>query len=662
MPKVDQLLRAAIDLHHKGNIAEAKFIYEKIIQLVPQHADALHLLGVVAYQRRQYQISVDLIGKAIVLAPTLADAFYNRGNALTELDRLEDAIRDYEKAIALKPNYASAFYNRGNALAKLKRYNDAIEDYNKAVALRPNHALTLNNRGIALAELRRLDDAVNDYDKAIALEPNYAGAFNNRGSTLTELKRLENAVRDYDKAFSLDPTIINLEAQRLHTRMMMCAWQDFADGTSHLLQTIRTGKVRISPFPILALYDQPEIHRLCAEGWSASYPSEPRSPRKHSAHQHNKMRIGYVSTDFKEHAVAYLISELLELHDRARFEILGYSLGPDENSIIRRRLQSSFDRFIDCRFLSDEFVARDIADKKIDILVDLNGFTSGARTKIFAQRPAPIQANYLGYPGTMGASYVDYIIGDRTLFSAVDAGYYAERLVQLPHTYLPNDRKRKPSDKIFTRQELGLPEDGFVFWCMHNNYKILPSVFDCWMRLLCEIKGSVLWLLGDNASAVSNLRKEAQQRGVDPQRLVFADRMDLPDHLARHRLADLFLDTLPYNACTTASDALWSGLPVLTQMGESFASRMAASLLNALDVPELITHSGEEYVKLAIELARNPEKLKAIRDKIAAHRLTKPLFDTPLYTKHLEAAYEAMYRRYQEGLPPDHITVDEVVS
>jgi protein O-GlcNAc transferase len=350
--------------------------------------------------------------------------------------------------------------------------------------------------------------------------------------------------------------------------------------------------------------------------------------------------------------------EMFELHDRSRIETVGFSYGPDDGSEMRRRLINSLDEFVDCRTLSDAEIARKIAESDIDILVDLKGFTQGARTNIFAFRPAPIQVNYLGYPGTMGAPFIDYIIGDRTLFDVSDEAFFSEKLVRLAHCYQPNDRTRRIAERKFTREECGLPEQGVVFCCFNNNFKILPEVFDSWMRILVRTPGSVLWLLEDNQAAGENLKRHAAERGVDPSRLVLAKRMEVSDHLARHRLADLFLDTLPYNAHTTASDALWAGLPLLTQIGSTFAGRVAASLLNAIGVPELIAHSREEYEKLAVDLACHRENLLRIREKLESARLAAPLFDSARFTQDLETAYEAMVRRYRAGLPPDHIDVD----
>jgi protein O-GlcNAc transferase len=347
---------------------------------------------------------------------------------------------------------------------------------------------------------------------------------------------------------------------------------------------------------------------------------------------------------------------MFEHHDKSRFEVTGISIGPEDSDEMRQRLLRSFDHFIDAKALSNVEVASRIRETEIDILIDLKGFTQDAQTNIFAQRPAPIQVNYLGYPGTMGASYIDYIIADQTLIPDKARKFYSEKIVVLPNSYQTNDRTRIVSDKVFCRSQVGLPS-GVVFCCFNNTYKITPHVFDRWMRILGQVEGSVLWLLEDNASAASNLKKEAAARGVRSGRLVFAERIRLPEHLARHKLADLFLDTLPVNAHTTASDALWAGLPVLTQIGETFAGRVAASLLNAIGLSELITSTPQDYEALAIELATNPEKLVAIKSKLATNRLTTPLFDTQTFTRHIEAAYTMMYERYQADLPPDHISV-----
>ena len=348
---------------------------------------------------------------------------------------------------------------------------------------------------------------------------------------------------------------------------------------------------------------------------------------------------------------------MFECHDRSRFEVTALSFGVDDNSEIRRRVKAAFEHFIDVRTHSDDQIADVLRTLEIDIAIDLMGFTTDCRTGIFARRPAPIQAHYMGYPGTMAAPYIDYVIADRIVVPDGQHAFYTEKSVVLPNSYLVNDAKRPIAERTFTRSELALPSTGFVFCCFNGNHKITPYVFDCWMRILERVRGSVLWLLQDNAKAADNLRKEAQARGIDAERLVFATRMPPSEHLARHRAADLFLDTLPYNAHTTASDALWAGLPVLTCLGETFVGRVAASLLNAAGLPELVTTTLEDYERLAIELAANPDRLAAIRAKLSDHRLTTPLFDTRLFTSHIEAAYSAMYARHQAGLAPDRIEI-----
>jgi predicted O-linked N-acetylglucosamine transferase (SPINDLY family) len=378
-------------------------------------------------------------------------------------------------------------------------------------------------------------------------------------------------------------------------------------------------------------------------------------------YKHGKIRVGYVSGDFRQHPVANLVAGLFAAHDRSRFEVTGISIGPGEDSEMRRRLERSFDKFIDAAMLGADAIARRIREEEIDILIDLNGYTQGSRTELYARRAAPIQVNYLGYPGTMGADYIDYIVADPTLVPVTAQASYAEKIVYLPHSYMPHDAASRPiSDRSFARAEFGLPENGFVFCCFNNAYKLNPHLFRSRMKILQAVEGSVLWLTGHSTPAVNNLRREAVAAGVDPDRLVFASRLpSVADHLVRHRLADLFLDTLPYNAHSTASDALWAGLPVLTQIGETFAGRVAASLLTALGLPELIAGTQERFESMAIELAARPAALAAINDKLAQNRLAKPLFNTQLYTQHLESAYVTMHQHHQAGLPPDHIHVPE---
>ncbi len=638
---------------------EAFAAYDKALSIKPSLAEAWLGRGKVFTDLKRYDEAFAAYDKALSIKPDLEGAWLGRGNVFWSLKRYDEAFAAYDKALSIKPSLAEAWLGRGNVFTDLKHHDEAFAAYNKALSIKPDLEGAWLGRGNVLWSLKRHDEAFAAYDKALSIKPDLEGAWLGRGNVFTDLKRYDEAFAAYDKALSIKPDLEGVEGQRLHAKMSLCNWENLDTEIEKLIASVRAGKANSPPFVFLSFIDLPDEHLRCAQAWVvAKHPQASESTWLGSIYAHDKIRIGYVSADFRKHAIAYLTAELFECHNRMKFTTTAFSLGLDDKSGMRQRLVNSFDTFVDCRNLSDADVARTIANAEIDILVDLNGFTQDARTSIFSYRPAPIQVNYLGYPGTMGAPYIDYIIGDKSLFTLADATAYSEKLVQLPHSYQPNDRKRHISDKNFKREECGLPKDRFVFCCFNLNHKIVPSVFDSWMRILKHVDGSVLWLLSKNQTAIDNLRKETTSRGIDSARLVFANGIELPEHLARHRLADLFLDTLPYNAHTTASDALWAGLPVLTQIGNAFAGRVAAGLLNAIDLPELITHSREEFEALAIELALNGEKLKAIKEKLSRNRLTTPLFDTPLYTMHLEAAYEAMYQRHKTGLPPDHIRIN----
>ncbi|MBU3560794.1 O-linked N-acetylglucosamine transferase, SPINDLY family protein [Polynucleobacter hallstattensis] len=501
-----------------------------------------------------------------------------------------------------------------------------------------------------LNELKRYEEAIAHFDKALHLNPNYAEAWSNKGVSLKQLERYDEAIAHYEKALILKSDIDWVYGDLLHTKMKICSWLGFADSLDHISKQVVANKKIAQPFSLLALNDDIFLHKKSSKIYAQDkYPLNPALGliRKHAVKE--KIRIGYFSADFKNHPVAFLIAELFEIHDRNQFEIYAFSL-KNANDEMRERLVASFDHFIDAEFMSDIEVAQSSRAHSIDIAVDLTGFTQDSRTGIFAHRAAPIQVNYLGYPGTMGADYIDYILADKTLIPTQSQEFFSEKVIYLPNSYQVNDRKRLISEKQFTRQELGLPENGFVFCCFNNNFKILPATFAGWMRILKAVDDSVIWLFEDNPWAVENLKKEALSHGIDTNRLVFAVRMPLPEHLARHRQADLFLDTFPYNAHTTTSDALWSGLPVLTLMGETFASRVAASLLNAIGLSELITNTQEEYEVMAIDLAMDRKKLADIKLKLSNNRLTTPLFNTPLFSRNLEAAYIKMYEEYQTDL------------
>jgi predicted O-linked N-acetylglucosamine transferase (SPINDLY family) len=639
---------------------EAFAAFDNALSLKPDLADAWLGRGNIFVHLKRYDEAVGAFDKARSLKPDLAEAWLGRGNVFNKLKRYDEAFAAYDKALAIKPDLEGAWLGRGDVFNELKRYDEAFAAYGKALAIKPDLEGAWLGRGNVFSDLKRYDEAFAAYGRALTLKPDLAEAWLGRGNIFSELKRYDEALVDYDKAFAVKPELIGAEGARLHAKQRLCNWGNFDAECKHLIASVRNGNANAPPFSFLAIRASAEDQLQCARLWIAkTAPATPKRVWQGERYNHDRIRIAYLSADFHQHPVSLLLAGTFECHDKSHFDVIAISLGPDDNSEIRQRLKGSFERFIDVKTYSDDQIVNLIKELEVDILVDLMGFTQNSRTAILARRCAPIQVNYLGYAGTMGADYFDYLIADPTSIPSEYEKNYAEKIVHLPNSYMPHDEGgRSISNRSFERAEFGLPQTGFVFSCFNNCFKFNPDIFDCWARILKAVEGSVLWLSMPNPTAIANLRKEISARGVSPERLVFANQLPLmAEHLARVRLADLFLDTLPYNAHTTASDALWAGLSVLTCIGETFAGRVAASLLNAIQVPELITTTLEDYEQMAIDLAMHPEKLAAVRSKLAENRLTTPLFNTMLFTKHIEAAYTVMYERHQAGLPPDHIVI-----
>jgi predicted O-linked N-acetylglucosamine transferase (SPINDLY family) len=690
-PQLQSMLQQAIQAFQGGNFDMADSILKRVLQVDPKNLLALNGLGLIKASEAKYTEAANFFGraarispndasiqfnlakaltdsgndkaaiahhkKAVALTPKNPDAWLSYGIAVSNLGRYEDALVYFNKALSLNPNSAEAWSCKGATMHELKRFDEAITLYDKALSLNPNSAEAWSWKGATMHELKRFDEAITLYDKALSLNPNLAGAWSCKGATMHELKRFDEAIANYGKALSLKSDLDWIYGDLVHTKLKICSWTGLADSSEDISKKIMENEKVSIPFILLALNDDALLHKKSSEILIQSkYPFNPILGPILKRPQSQKIRIGYFSADFRNHAVSLLTAELYELHDKNKFEIIAFSFGVDDKGPMRLRLSQAFNQFIDVSDMSDLEIAKLARDLQIDIAVDLGGHTQDSRTGIFSNRAAPIQISYIGYLGTMGAEYYDYLLADETIIPDELQKFYAEKIVYLP-SYQVSDRKRTISERQFTREELGLPETGFVFCCFNNNYKILPSAFDGWMRILNAVEGSVLFLYADNGWAKANLIAEASLRGVDSARLVFGGRIPREEYLARYRVCDLFLDTFPYNAGTTASDALWTGLPILTRMGRSFASRVAASLLNAIGLPELITNTQEEYETLAIELAMNPQKLADIKLKLAHTRLTTPLFDTPLFTKNLESAYTKMYERYQNDLGPDHISI-----
>ncbi|HEX4532931.1 MAG TPA: tetratricopeptide repeat protein [Rhizomicrobium sp.] len=559
----------------------------------------------------------------------------------------------YDRAIAIKPAFADALLNRGDAMFSLERYDEAASAYGSAIAVRPGNARAHYSQGNALYELGHLDEAVTAYGRAIEQKPDFATAFANRGNALSRLKRFQEAFASYDVAFKLNPQLPYVEGSRLYAKAHLCDWNDFDAEHARLSARVRAGTPVAWPFAFLTFSDSPADQLKCAEICvDDRYPAISKPFWNGERYKHDKIRLAYISADFGDMPMPALMTEIFEEHDRAGFEVSAISLGPDCQTETRIRLERAFDTFVDARASTDQQVAALIREMEIDIAIDLMGFTTGARTGIFAHRPAPVQVSYLGFPGTMGATYVDYILADRVVIPRELQSAYSEKIAYLPGSYIPNDSKREVAAKTPSRRELQLPDDAFVYCCFNSPHKLTPEMFQTWMRILRQVDGSVLWLLKGCATSVENLRREALQSGIAPERLIFAPRIAAEDHLARHRQADLFLDTRPYNAHTGAIDALWMGLPVLTCTGSTFASRVSASALVTIGLSELVVNSLDAYERSAIQLASEPARLATLKAKLARDGKSTPLFDAQRAARDLEAAYRVMWRRYQNGEKP----------
>ncbi len=619
---VAEAFALAEDLAKNGQWEDAGTVCTKILGAEPTHAPALHLLGIIAYRQGGRGVAIQFLRKAVASDPAFPVAFNDLGNILMEEGRTREAIAQYRRAIAIRPGYPEAHNNLGNACQ--------------------------------IAGL--VEDAVACYRQALDLSPGYAEAYRNLGSALRRLGRFQEAVECFRSAVSLNPQYADAITQLLQEVRSLCDWGLVDALTAQLVELVEAESAAVNPFVFLSLETTPRQQFLCARRWAAEHldaaaarlPNPAAGPRRGE-----RITLGYLSADFQEHATAHLTAELFALHDRARFRVIGYSYGADDGSPMRRKLAQTFDDFVDLEAASHSEAAQRIRNDGVDILVDLKGYTRDARPRIVALRPAPIQASYLGYPGTMGTDAVDYIIADPFVLPADQQANYSEKIVHLPDCYQANDSTRRIAAHIPTRREVGLPESGFVFCCFNASDKFTPKVFDVWIRLLEAVPGSVLWILASNRVAVENLKREGEGRLAGAAgRLVFAPTLPNPEHLARFAVADLFLDTLPYNAHTLASDALWGGCPVITCSGSTFPSRVAGSLLRAVGLPELVTDSLAGYESLALRMARNPADLGVLRNRLRSNRLAAPLFDSRRFTRHLESLFESMWRRHLEGERP----------
>ena len=686
------IYRQALQLHQQGELGQAEALYKSVIAANPEHADAIHYLGVIHHQKGKHQMAIETIAQAIQINPNCSDYLSNQGLAYKALKHYQQAVACLQQALKLAPDDLDIHYNLGNTCIESKNFELAAQAYRRilrdypqnidlkealshaldrqgsmhqqagqyaeaercyleAIQITPQQGALYYNLGNAQRELGKPQEAAQSYQQAIQRNPNDADAYNNLGNVLRELGDLQAAITAYQTALKLDPALYHAKVHLVHQKQHACDWADLDKDIAEIRQWVQQQpEAQISPFAFLAMPGtSAQEQKQCGNNWLknryASVFAQGKAINFERNHAHQKLRVGYLSADFRLHPLAFLISELIEQHNKTQFEIYAYSYGINDQSEERKRLEKAFDYFRDIRAISTLDAAKQINQDEIDILVDLTGFTQTSRSQIAALRPAPINVSWLGFPGSMGEldgePLFDYVLSDAFVTPPEMASHYAENMALLPHTYQPNDTKR-PVAISKGRKAYGLPEHGFVFCCFNQTFKILPDVFDVWMNLLKQVPNSVLWLLECNPLAKTNLMKEADKRGIAKERLIFAPRLPMAEHMARQTCADLFLDTLTYNAHTTTSDALWMGLPVLTCSGETFASRVAGSLLQAADLPELITFSLQEYQGKALELVNNPAELMRIKTHLKNKREQLPLFDTAQFARDLEAIYKAM--------------------
>ena len=688
-------LAAAIAAHQQGDLDTAVRGYREILALVPRCFDALNLLGAAAIQTGSAADGAALIRQAIAVDPAQSHAHSNLSRALLELGDAQGAVDACDRALKLNPGAIDPWYNRGNALLALRRYAEAAQSYRRALSLRPEHpdalnnlgttlrlmresgpalealnaclSLTpnfvnaLNNRGLVFLEDGRTSEALVDFDRALALAPDQRETLNNRGNALMQLRRYDEAGAMFGHLATVAPDYMYAFGNLLHARMQCCDWLDHAALRDEVTRRVDSSVQGDFPFSYLCVSGSAESQLRCARSYTQDQYPPPSSPAALPRYRHDRMRVAYLSGDFGEHPISYLLSGVFECHDKNAFETIALAWGHHDDGPTRRRVQAAFSRFVDVAALADAQVVDLMRDLEIDVAIDLTGHTRGNRTGIFALRGAPVQVNFLGLPATMGADYIDYVIADRTLIPVELRSMYSEKVVWMPETYQPNDGTH-PVAPPPSRAQLGLPVDGLVLCSFNNPAKINPSVFDVWMRILNATPDAVLWLVAPHPAVVANLCREADIRGVDAARLVFAPRSGYADYLGRYAHADLFLDTLPFNAGATASDALRRGVPVLTCAGECFASRMAASLLTSLGLEELVVTSLEDYEARALGLARNRAELARMRATLADRRATHAFFDTRRYCRHLESALRTMCRRHDDGLPPAAFAVEALAT
>jgi len=683
-------LEEGLTLHRKGELDKAKKIYEQILIEDPKHLDAIHLLGIIYFQFKDYEraihkfltyidinpnnapIYLDLgnsqfclqkyndaiisFKKAINIKPDFSEVYNSLGNVFLKLKKLKEAEKNFNKALSINPNYIEALNNYGSLLDELKKFDNSIECFKKAISLNPNYYEAYNNLGIALKQISKYEEAQKIFEKSISLRPNQITSYINLGNLLLEIKKEKEALDNFSKAISIDTNYNSLFGAYLSSKMAICDWDNFYENIEKYRNLLSKNKYNGSPFISLQLLDNPELHNTCSKNFINNFENI-QSKKIFLKKNLPKIKIAYFSADFREHPVAYLITEVLKNHDKNEFEVYGFYFGPENKDLINSEISISFKRYFDVRLKNDDAITKISRDLEIDIAIDLNGYTTFSRPKIFFNQAASIQVNFLGYPGTLGTKYYDYIISDKNIIPTELQKNYEEKIAYLPKCWLPKSIIYEDESFNFKKKDFNLPEDKFIFCCFHNNNKILPETFDCWIDILKKTNHGILWLLENNSEGTKNLKNEAKKRNINPDRLIFSRKLEPKKHISRCKLSDLFLDTFPYNGHGSSSDMLKIGVPIITREGFSFASRVGSSLLKNLNLDELVTRSAEEYTSLAIEIGNNTKKFFEIKEKLKKNLNNFKNYNNLLYTKDLEKCYKTMISKYLNGKEPDHIYI-----
>ena len=675
-----------------GKTSEAETAFKDVIQKHPEIAESHQLLGLIYAAREDFINAQECFKQAVRIEPNNAAYNSNYANTLQDTWKIEESIPFYQKAIELKPDFVDAHFNLGNSFRKLQRFPEALKCYEQAKRINPQYVKCYINTAVVYEAMKQIDRAIAEIFEALKFAPQsfellsylavmysikkeYEPSMNyfrkafetgqaddkfflNYGTVCIELNQPAEAAKAFLKSAELNPGKNAVLGRALHQKMLIADWSGIKEINDEIVRRLPLKEDVADPFGYMGYSDSESDLQIAGFLYlNRKFPTLPKDFTTKKYPRHKRIKIAYVSGEFREHANGSLMTGLIECHDKEKFEVIGLDNGESDEGNLRRRLTAAFDEFIDIRPIGDFDLMQQLKAKEVDILFNLNGFFGAHRTGIFSNRSAPIQINFLGCPGTMGIDYMDYLIADNVVIPKTSYQFYNEKIISLPHSYQINDSKRPELKRTITRQECGLPEGAFVFCCFNNIYKITPETFKRWMRVLKRVPNSVMWFYYNFPEGPENLKREAQALGVDASRLIFSPYIKMADHIERNVLADLFLDSLPYNAHTTASDALWANVPVLTLQGKSFAGRVAASLLHAVEMPELITYTEQEFEDRAVDIATHPEKLAALKVKLAKNRLTTPLFNTKLYTKHFESALIEAYERYQSDLPPAHIEV-----